>query len=81
MGGMTERDDKRSGSGCAIGLVVILVVLPVLYVLSIGPAYGVARRFPATDDFLRSCYLPLGFLHEKIPAFARLLDWYMGLFV
>jgi hypothetical protein len=35
---MSERDEERGGSGCAIGLVLAFVFLPVLYVLSVGPA-------------------------------------------
>ena len=34
---MSEREEKRGGAGCAIGLVALLFLLPVLYVLSIGP--------------------------------------------
>ena len=34
---MSERDEKRGGAGCAIGLVLVLLFALVLYVLSVGP--------------------------------------------
>ena len=34
---MSEREEKRGGAGCAIVLVMVVLFLPVLYVLSIGP--------------------------------------------
>ena len=34
-----ERDADKGGRGVAVALAVVLVMLPVLYVLSIGPAW------------------------------------------
>ena len=81
MGGMEERDDKRGGSGCAIGLVLAFMFLPALYVLGLAPAYWIAVKFPATNEFLRTCYTPLGIIGDAFPPFGRFLEWYMHLLV
>jgi len=76
---MSEREDK-SGAGCVL-LGAIGFLVPVLYVLGLGPAWWIANKYPATNDFLRTCYVPLGVLGELFPSFGRLLKWYMDLFV
>jgi hypothetical protein len=75
--GMSERDEKRGGAGCAIGLVVAFVLLPLLYVLSVGPAILVAKAIPSAEGFLQVIYWPLLLLHEYEPA-KTVLDWYVA---
>ena len=77
MAGMKEREDKRSSWGCAIGLVAMLLLLPILYVLSFGPAYAIAVRFPATKDFLATVYRPVVYVGEHFEPVRGVFDWYM----
>lgn len=45
MAGMAEREEKRSGWCCAIGLVLLLVLLVlVAYILSTGPFTWLVER-------------------------------------
>ena len=55
---MSERDEKRGGLGCAI-TGIVLILLPVLYVLSIGPAAWLDDRSPGGIYVLRAAYAPL----------------------
>ena len=62
---MSERDDKRGGAGCALGLVLVFMFLPALYVLGIGPAAWLAEIYPATEPPLIILYFPLMLLAES----------------
>ena len=75
---MSERDDKRGGSGCLIGVVLVLL-LSVLYVLSSGPALGLHWRGYLPTGFLR-IYAPLQWATEVCEPFASFLTWYKNLF-
>ena len=74
---MKERDEK-SGAACLI-VGVIGVMLPVLYVLGLGPAAYLGDRFPATYDFVRAIYEPLGFAGRNCQPIRTALDWYLSL--
>jgi hypothetical protein len=74
---MEVREEKDWGAGCVI-VGIGLALLPVLYVLSVGPAWWLANKVPATNDSLRAFYSPLGFFHEY-QTLGRILDWYMSL--
>jgi len=76
---MSERDEKRGGSGCAIGLVLALLFLPVLYVLGIGPASWIVDRFPGSHDFLSAIYRPLDVIADRCEPLDDLLTWYQEL--
>lgn len=43
---MNERDEKRSGAGCVVGIVLVVLFLPVLYVFGVGPAAWLDSQFP-----------------------------------
>lgn len=75
---MSERDEKRGGSGCAIGCLLVGLLLPVLYVLSLGP---VAWLVNGKDSFqwLVMIYIPLGVLADNCHPFGDALQWYIEL--
>jgi hypothetical protein len=77
---MSERDDKRGGLGCAIAGMV-LILLPVLYVLGIGPANLIALNYPNTQPMWRVVYWPIGVVGEHSPQVQDWLTWYMNLWV
>ena len=76
---MSERDEKRGGSGCAI-TGVVLILLPVLYVLSIGPAVWLAIHDYLSFDAFDFIYSPVHFLAERSDWFAFAADWYQSFF-
>lgn len=75
---MSERDDKRGGSGVAIGCMLVLFFLPVVYVLSIGPV-ALLVEHNASLEWIGYLYLPLGLLAEACPPIDDALEWYMDL--
>ena len=74
--GMSERDDKRSGLEYAIGLALLLILLPVLYVLSTGPAAWLWAHGYISEDALGVLYAPLNFACDCSEGVAVLFDWY-----
>ena len=59
-------------------LVWVIVLAPVLYVLSIGPAAAVVSRTGTGHDAVSVVYYPLGWLHDNTPL-RDPLDWYLEL--
>ena len=53
-------------------------IVPVLYVLGVGPANWVGRHYPATQDFLQVIYFPLNIAVAFLPPLARALGWYVS---
>lgn len=80
---MVERDvagNDRSN----VPWIVCCVVLPILYVLSIGPAawfYHAVEPPAPVGDFLVSVYSPLEWVCEQTEPLSRLFDWYVGLWM
>ena len=75
---MSERDEKRGGLGCAI-TGIVLILLPVLYVLSIGPAAWLDDRSPGGIYVLRAAYAPLLYIMEHCRPVGEAIDWYIEL--
>ena len=71
--------DYRPSSTLLIWLIVAGVLLPLVYILSVGPVYWlIAQGYLSTSaDWI---YLPLGFLSNHCPPFQDAMDWYVGFF-
>ena len=69
-----QNSDDRSG----LGWVLVVAALPLLYLLSIGPAAAVARAYPQTEETLTKIYFPIILLHRHTPL-REPLDWWMEL--
>ena len=76
---MVERDEKRSGVEYAIGLALLLMLLPVLYVLSTGPAAWLWAHGYISENALGVLYAPLNFACDCSESVAVLFDWYTSL--
>jgi len=77
---MSEREEKRSGLGCAAAVVLMLLLAPVLYVLSIGPAAWLIK----SNDFFKwigVIYYPLELLGESCQPFDDAIRWYIKLWM
>lgn len=73
---MSEHQDKRGGSGCAIG--AVLMMLPILYVLSLGPAAWLFNRSYISIDFFLTAYHPIFWVAEKVGWVNKAVEWYAG---
>ena len=74
-----ERHKGGRGRALAFAAVAILAI-PLIYVLSSGPADVLRQRgFISVPNFI-AFYSPLGWLSRHCPPFASFLEWYVGLF-
>lgn len=73
--------DTRRKHGSPFWFAVVLIVMPVLYAGSFGPAAWIASRTSdATAEAIFAYYLPLGFVGEKVRPLGYFLEWYGNLF-
>jgi hypothetical protein len=72
----------RSGGAVAVVAVLLLVVLPLLYVLSVGPAVWVHESgmlSPGGKHALETIYLPVEWAAYKSQVISTPLMWYIDL--
>jgi hypothetical protein len=74
---MSERDEKRGGSGVAIGCLLMLLFVPLLYVLSVGPAVWLVEHYPATEYAINILYTPLSLVAESFSPVKAFFEWYI----
>lgn len=78
-----SKDEKKSrsgGSGVATAAILIglLIVLPMLYFLSIGPVvwYCLTHNI-STGGFVDTYYYPWEWLYDHCKPLQPFMDWYM----
>lgn len=72
---MPNESTKRwNGLGVAI---IVAIVLPLLYVLSIGPAAWLMTNEYIEASTLMDAYYPVGGVAYKSDALGEALDWYL----
>ena len=73
-----EPKAARSPINRTIGwIAAVLICLPVLYFLSIGPAIRLVDRGTFNQSVVKSFYLPVLILADRSETFNRFLDWYV----
>src|SRR5262245_31384713 len=79
---MDNKPTKRGGGVVvALVLVVVLVVMPMLYVLSIGPAARLAWRGYYSISYYHAAYHPLYDFCNQCPVLDDALAWYVKLWL
>ena len=82
---MKDKEPHRhpAGSGCgAVAALLLLVCLPCIYVLAIGPliaAQGAGLLSDEVTTVLATVYTPLRWVYESSTVVQSALDWYIGL--
>lgn len=84
MPGMDDKPVKRgSGGGAAVAaIVLIVIVLPLIYLLAIGPIVWLSNRGYVSvepDSFIGRVYYPAEMLAQESPPFARAVQTYVSL--
>ena len=80
--GEEKGTSARSGGAAAVIVLILLLILPVAYVLSIGPVVWLNTRdyiHVGPDSPVEKFYAPLEYAHENLPTVAAPLDWYVEL--
>ena len=77
-----KKDEPRGKRSAIVVAVIAMTFLPVLYVLSIGPAAWLERNGYLEDstlhDIVTIFYFPIAWLYDQSATFATLLDAYMN---
>jgi len=82
IGGMSEERKKKSGAvGATIAVLVILFTLPVLCVLSTGPATWLCERGYVSKEAAGDFYTPLRWVTYRCKPLEDFVYWYDKLFV
>ena len=74
----SPESSSRSGAGLALAVVALFILLPVLYVLSVGPAVYLARRDYVSREAVHAFYWPLAWLYDSWELIQPLLEWYLN---
>ena len=77
---MEEKRDERKRGGCvAFAIVAIILMLPLLYAASIGPAFGLLTRnlLPVSTDQFNGFYGPLNSVRAYLTPLDHVLDWWV----
>lgn len=69
----------RSAAPIAVTVVTVLLLLPLLYALSYGPAWRMFCRGSLSADAFYDLYYPLDRTGSACPPFANALGWYSNL--
>ncbi len=74
-----DRTENARKSSAAVIVVLIALLMPALYVLSIGPAVMILNHTGgAGQDLAQIFYYPIIWLHENTPLSVP-LEWYIEL--
>jgi hypothetical protein len=76
-----DANDRRPRSTLAVWFAIVLVLLPVVYALALGPLVWLNDRgyLGAAAGVLGFLYAPLDWLHQSSPTAKAFLDWYVSL--
>jgi hypothetical protein len=75
---MSEEREDQSSSRKFSAAVAILLAVPLLYVLSVGPVEAVSQKIPSSRGAVRQFYAPVIWLRNNT-TLQKPLDLYVGL--
>ena len=77
---MNEKQDERGRGGCvAFAIVAIILMLPLLYAASVGPAFWLFTHdlLPFSADQFNGFYGPLNSVRAYLTPLDHVLDWWV----
>lgn len=74
---------RQSGSATPVlaAILILVVVAPILYLLSLGPAVWLVEHGFIAGESIETFYLPVIALHESCPPIQPILEGYVELFI
>ena len=78
-----NRDERGRGGVIVVVVAALVLMLPVLYILSMGPACWLADREIIYPDnpYLTGFYWPIIRGSELCPSFGQFVGWYQSFWV
>ena len=76
---MANKPSRKTSVAAIVGILVVLA--PILYFLSLGPALVMLRQGTVSKQQVSTFYLPLLGLGQVAPPFGALTRWYGSLWV
>lgn len=76
---MDEERNRGSSTGAVLIVGVLLILVPLLYILSCGPAVALMTRGYMSREVFDVVYFPLRFAVQGSSWIGRLLESYAGL--
>jgi hypothetical protein len=73
-------ESRKSAASVAVALMILVILLPILYVLSIGPAAWLVRHNYLNEDIAVIVYFPVIAAAEKFEWFSFVLKPWVELF-
>jgi hypothetical protein len=80
MGGMSEREEKRGGAGCIVLLALLMLAVPVLYVVGLGPMSWFVHTDRMSPDTWEMIYSPVLWVADRSDSLQNAVVWYIDLF-
>ena len=77
----TRSPDQRGGLSPSAVVIIILLLLPVLYVLAIGPAHWLMDHGYISETTFDALYWEFIVVIKKSPPVQSLVVWYIDLWV
>lgn len=74
-----EATAQGSAAAVVVVMLMITVMLPVLYVLSLGPVIMMIERGGMSTEFWQWFYAPLEWLCEHVDFIRTFVEWYVSL--
>jgi hypothetical protein len=68
----------RPNPSAAVGLFALLLAVPILYVLSMGPVVAISEKTGRGGEAVKTFYAPIIWLHNHT-ILAKPLEWYAAL--
>ena len=74
---MNRDGENRKGPSFTSLVAFGIFALPMLYVLSVGPAATLVHSEYVSEEAIMPYYWPIVQLHDRVAWFERALNWYM----
>jgi hypothetical protein len=74
-------DESRKSAAPVVAVALLVLLSPVFYVLSIGPAAWLVEKEVVSGERAELFYFPICMAADYSPTAMSLLEWYMELFI
>jgi hypothetical protein len=73
-------DESRKSAAPVVAAVLLVLLSPVLYIISIGPAAWLVEKEIISGEHAELFYFPICMAADNSPTVMSVLEWYLELF-